>query len=147
MTVSETRRISAESLLTIKVLEVGKLDALPHAKDESGTADTVEHHPQVTGVQGGDSLSRRLCGVAHAGEGMLNVCPSCNDGAEDHQTEGEESHGCNGATKPEHLTVRDQDDGQVLEDGVDGDREELERPGTCVDHTDEEESNREPCQC
>lgn len=78
---------------------------------------------------------------------MLNVCPSCDYGTEDHQTEGEEGHGGDRAAEPEYLAVCDQDDGQVLEDGVDRDREELERPSACVDHTNEEKSNGEPCQC
>ena len=94
-----------------------------------------------------NGLSRGLGRVAHAGKCVLNICPSCDDGAEDHQSEGEESHWCDRATEPEHLTVCDQDDGQVLEDSIDGDREELERPSTCVDHADEEESNGEPCPC
>lgn len=96
-------------------------------------------------MQGGDSVGRGLCGMSHAGERMLNVGPSRNDGAEDHQSEGEQGHGGDGAAEPEHLTVGDQDDGQVLEDGVDGNREVFERPGTGVDHADEEESNGEPC--
>ena len=75
---------------------------------------------------------------------MLNVCPSCNNGAEDHQTEREERHGGDGTAKPEHLTICDQDNGQILEDGVDRNREEFERPSTCVNHTDEEESDGKP---
>jgi hypothetical protein len=76
---------------------------------------------------------------------MLDVRPSCNDGAEDHQAEGEESHGCNRTAEPKHLAIGDKDDGQVLEDSVDRDGEELERPGTRVDHTNEEECDGEPC--
>lgn len=78
---------------------------------------------------------------------MLNVCPSCNNGTKNHQAEGEEGHRCDRTAEPEHLAVCDQDDGQILEDGIDGDREKLERPGTCVDHTDEKESDGKPCRC
>lgn len=77
---------------------------------------------------------------------MLNVGPRGNDGAENHQTEGEEGHVGDGATKPEDLTVGDQNDGQVLEDGIDGDGQELEGLGAGVDHADQQKGNREPYQ-
>jgi hypothetical protein len=78
---------------------------------------------------------------------MLDVSPSRNDGAHDHETEGEKRHGCDGASEPEHLSICDQDDCQVLEDGVDRDGEELEGPCARVDHADEEEGDGEPCVC
>lgn len=76
---------------------------------------------------------------------MLNIGPGGNDGGKNHQTEGEQRHRRNGATEPEHLTIRDDDDGQVLEDSVDGDRKVLESLSRRVDHTDENERDREPC--
>lgn len=75
---------------------------------------------------------------------MLNVCPGRNDGAKNHQSERKESHWRNRASEPKNLSVCDQDNGQVLENGVDGDREELEGPGARVDHADEEERDGEP---
>lgn len=76
---------------------------------------------------------------------MLDIGPSGNDGADHHQTKGEQSQGCDGAAKPKNLSVCDEDDGQVLEDGVDRDGQELKSPGTGVDHADEEERDGEPC--
>lgn len=47
-------------------------------------------------------------------------------------------------TEPNHLSVRDEDDREVLEDGVNGDREELEGFRAGVDDRDEEEGYGEP---
>lgn len=132
-------------LLTVEVLEVGELDALPHAEDITGGADTVKRHPEVSGVQGGDGVCRGVAGPAEAGQSVLNVGPGGDDGAENHQTEGEQGHGGDRATEPEDLSICNQDDCKVLEDGVYGDREELESPGAGVDHANEEERNGEPC--
>lgn len=82
-----------------------------------------------------------------ARQGVLNVGPGGNDGAENHEAERTQSHGSDGASEPKHLSVCDQDDGQVLEDGVDGDGEELDGPGARVDHADQEEGDGEPCAC
>jgi hypothetical protein len=70
---------------------------------------------------------------------MLNVCPSRDDGTQDHQSEREKSHWCDGATKPKDLAVCDQNNRQILEDGVDGDREVFESFGTGIDHSDQED--------
>ena len=136
--------VSAFDKLTVKVLEVGKLDALAHAQNISCRAKAVEHHPEVSGVQSRHGLSGLLCSVTHARQSVLDVCPGRNDGTEDHQSEREERHWCDCTAKPEHLSVCDQDDGQVLEDGVDGNRKVLERPGTGVDHADEKDGDGEP---
>lgn len=134
-------------LLTVKILEVGQLNALLHAQNVGGSAEAVEHHPQVSGVQGRHGIDSGLSGLAHAGQSVLDIGPGGNDGAEDHQAEGEESHWCDSAAEPEHLAICDQNDCQVLEDGVDGDREELEGPRAGVDHADEEEGDGEPWDC
>jgi hypothetical protein len=137
---------NAREPLTIKVLEVGKLNSLAHNQEKGGTADAVEQHPQVSSVQGRDGVGRRLCSMSHgAAESMLDICPGCDNGAENHQTEREEGHGGDGATEPQHLSVCDENDSQVLEDGVDGNREKLERPSARVDHADEEKGDGEPC--
>ena len=76
---------------------------------------------------------------------VLDIAPRRDDGGEHDESEGEERHGRDAAAEPEDLAVGDQDDGQVLEDGVDGDGEVFDCPGCCVDHGDEEEGDGEPC--
>jgi hypothetical protein len=44
------QRYNAERL-TIEILEVGQLNALPHAQNVGGSAEAVEHHPEVTSMQ------------------------------------------------------------------------------------------------
>lgn len=75
---------------------------------------------------------------------MLDVSPGGDDGGEDHEAEGEEGGWGDGAAKPEDLSVCDNDDGQVLKDGVDWDGEELEGLSGGVDHADEEEGDWKP---
>ena len=75
---------------------------------------------------------------------MLDVCPSRDDGTQDHKSEGEKSHGCDRAAEPKNLAVCDQDDRQILEDGVDGNRQIFESFCTGIDHSDEEDGYREP---
>lgn len=77
-------------------------------------------------------------------ERSLDISPRSNDRAEHHQAERQQGHRGNLATKPEDLAVCNDNDGQVLEDRVDGDGEELERLGARVDHADEEDGNRVP---
>lgn len=133
-------RIVEGEVRTVKVLEVGQLDALAHAEHVGGGAEAVDHHPDVASIESGDLAA----GITAALNGMLDVGPGGNDGAENHQTEGEEGHVGDGATEPEDLTIRNQNDGQVLEDGVDGDGEELEGLGAGVDHADQQKRNGEP---
>ena len=66
-----------------------------------------------------------------------NVCPGCDDRAQHHKAEGEERHASDGATKPKHLTIGNQDNGQVFEDCVDWNREELEGLGAGIDHNNQ----------
>ena len=75
---------------------------------------------------------------------MLDVGPCCDDRGEDHQAEGEERHAGHAAAEPKHLAVGDQDDGQVLEDGVDWDGKELNGFAAGVDHSDQKERDGEP---
>ena len=76
---------------------------------------------------------------------MLNIGPSSNNGTGDHQSERKQSETCNSRTaKPEDFPISDQNDGQVIEDGVDGNREELQGLGAGEDHSDKEKSNGEP---
>jgi hypothetical protein len=80
-----------------------------------------------------------------AGKSVLDVCPCGDQGRENHETKGEEGGSGDAAAEPQNLTVGDQDDGQVLEDGVDGDGEVLQGLRRRVDHADEEEGDGEPC--
>ena len=139
-----TKRTTQPGPLTVIVLEVHLLDNLAHAQNVRGGAEHVHAHPRVTGVQGGDSIGS-LGSVTDALDGGLDIGPSSNDGTEDHQTEGEQSHGGDAAAEPEDLTVGDDNDGQVLEDGVHGNGEELERLGAGIDHAHEQQRDREPC--
>ena len=75
---------------------------------------------------------------------MADIRPGRDDGREHHEAEGEERHARHGATKPEDFTVGDENNGQVLEDGVDGDGKVFEGPGRGIDHADEKEGDGEP---
>jgi len=75
---------------------------------------------------------------------VLDVRPGGNQGTEHHKAEGEESQRGDRATEPKDLAVSDQDNSQVLEDGIDGDRKELKGLGAGVDHADQQKSDREP---
>ena len=83
--------------------------------------------------------------MTNALDGGLDIGPSSNDGTEDHQAERKQGHGGDAAAEPEDLTISDNNDGQVLEDGVHGDGEELERLGAGIDHAHEQQRDREPC--
>ncbi len=122
---------------TVKIFEVGQLDAFAHPEHVGRAAEAIEQHPHVPGVQSGDTSVGLGAGVpAEALHRVLDICPGGDDGAENHEAEGEEGHSRNGAAEPEDFAVGDQDDGQVLEDGVDGNGEELKGFGTGVDHAD-----------
>lgn len=78
-------------------------------------------------------------------QSVLNICPSCNNRAEDHQAKREKGHARNRSTKPEHLAVGDQDDRQVLENGIDRDGEKLKRLCAGVNHHNEGQGYGKPC--
>jgi hypothetical protein len=137
------RNKTERKIRTVKVLEVCQLDALAHAEDVTGAAEAVQGHPDVARVQGGDLVAGGRARVA--GQSVLDVCPCSDEGREDHETKGEESGSGDAAAEPQDLTVGDQDDGQVLENGVNGDGEVLQGLGRRVDHADEEEGDGEPC--
>jgi hypothetical protein len=128
---------------TVKVLEVCQLDALAHAEDVTGAAEAVQSHPDVTRVQGRNLVVGGRARVA--GKSVLDVCPCSDQRRENHEAKGEESGSGDAAAEPQNLTVGDEDDGQVLEDGVDGDGEVLQGLGRGVDHADEKEGDGEPC--
>ena len=75
---------------------------------------------------------------------VLNVCPCRNDGAEHHEAKGEKGHASDGTTEPQDFAVSDQDDGQIFEDSVDGDREELKSFGAGVYHDNESQGYGKP---
>ena len=93
----------------VEVLEVGQLDSLSHEENEGGGGEAVQGHPEVADVE-----VHRAAGVGVAVGG--------DDGREHHEDEGAERHRGHLAAEPQDLAVGDQDDGQVLEDGVDRNR-------------------------
>lgn len=79
------------------------------------------------------------------GGGRPQVGPRSHDGAEDHQAEREEDGRQHAAPSgQQHLAVGDGDDGQVLEDGEDGHRQELQGLAARVDLGHEEDGDGEP---
>ena len=73
--------------LTIKVFEVGQLDAFAHAEDVGGRAQTVYQHPHVPCIESGDfggGFSTRMPVVVQR---MLYVCPCGNDAGQDDESE------------------------------------------------------------
>lgn len=132
--------------LTVKVLEVRELYPLPHAQNVACGAEAIEKHPDVSSIERRDLLARLATRRSPPVrlKRMLDIRPRRNDTAKHHQAKAEQSHAGHAAAEPEHLAISDQDDCQVLEDGVDGDAEELERFAAGVDHADEEERDGEP---
>jgi hypothetical protein len=119
--------------LTIKVFEVGELDSLAHSQNIGGTAETVHQHPDVTGVQGGKSNCSLGGVMAVVSNGSGDISPGGNDGGKNHQSEREEGHPTDGSSEPQDFTISNQDDGQVLEDGVDWNRQVLQTRGAVSD--------------
>jgi hypothetical protein len=121
----------------VPVLEPGHLDPLSHGEHIGGREETVQPHPQVADVEVGEQgtgrtdegqlgTRRRVEGSSVLGDhGVVNVGPGGDDGRTDHEEERDEGKTGDVSAEPDDLAVCDQDDGQVLEDGVDGDREEL----------------------
>lgn len=128
------RRKSGEGPHTVKVLEVGQLDPLAHAKDVGRRAETVDQHPNVSGIERGD-LGGSISAALH---GMLDIGPRGDERTEDHETEREKGESRDGATEPQDFSIGNQDDGQVLEDGVHRNGEILKRLGAGVDHANQE---------
>jgi hypothetical protein len=83
--------------------------------------------------------------TAHgAADGALDIRPGGDDRAEHHEAEREKRERADAAAEPEYFSVGDDNDGKVLEDGVDWHRQKLERLCACVDHGDEEDRDRKP---
>lgn len=129
---------------TIEILKVGDLDAFLHAQDVARGTQAVDQNPDVAGVQRAQRLGLFGAAVAILTDGGADIRPGGHDTRDHHETEGEQGHGTDGAAEPQHLAVGDQDDCQVLENGVDGDAEELEGLGRGVDHGDEQQRDGEP---
>lgn len=127
--------------LTVKVLEVGQLNALAHVQAVERSANAVGHHPDITSIQS-RNFGASICSGCKR---MLDIGPSSNNGTDNHQTEREQSETSDSRTaEPENLSVSDQNDSQVFEDGVDGNREELQSLGARENHSNKEKSNGEP---
>lgn len=119
----------------VEVLEVGQLDTDSHEQNKSSGCETVAEHPEVSQVQ-------RVQVISTLGGSRVTV--GGKDRGEDHQKEGTQGHGSDGATKPQDLTVSNQNDSQVLENGVNWNRQKFQSLGRGVDHGDKQESNRHP---
>ena len=70
------------------------------------------------------------------GDGVCDISPCGNDAAEYHEAKREERHASDLTPKPEDFTVGNENNGQVLEDGVNGNGQKLDGPCTSVDHAD-----------
>lgn len=66
--------------LTVKVLEVGELDSLAHSQDVSSTAEAVDHHPNVTSIQGRKSNGSVSRVMAVGTDGSADIGPGGNNG-------------------------------------------------------------------
>ncbi|KAI6768093.1 hypothetical protein HG530_006102 [Fusarium avenaceum] len=117
------------------------VDDLAHAQNIRGRTEDVHGHPEVTGVQGSKRIGIASGGTVVTRNSALDISPSSNHGAQDHKTERSESGRGDGTAEPENLAVCNGNNGQVLEDGVDRHRKELQSLGACVDHTNEDERN------
>jgi hypothetical protein len=65
------------------------------------------------------------------------IGPRRDDRAQDHEAEGKQSHGCDLATKLQHSATRNNNNSQILEDGVDWNRQKLESFVAGVNYADE----------
>lgn len=122
--------------LTIPILKVHFFDNFAHRKDICRGAKDIHAHPSISGIQCGECF-RSFCSLP-AGttvKSMLDIRPCSNYRAKNHEPEREERRGSDAATEPEHFAVCDDNDGQVLEDSVDGDRKELKSFGAGIDHS------------
>lgn len=130
--------------LTVEIFKVGQLDPLPHAQNERRVTQAIHEHPDVARIQRGQlgrSLMTRMSVVLKR---VSDVGPRRNDGAQNHEPEREQGQSGDRAAKPKHLAVRDQDDGEVLEDGVDRDRQKLKGFAPRVDHADKQDRDWKP---
>ena len=132
--------------LTVPILEVHFLDDLAHRQNVGRSAENIHSHPRITSIQGRNGQGS-LCtlDLSTSIERMLDISPSSNYRAENHKPECEKSGCCDASSEPQNLSICSDNDGQVLEDRVDRDREELKGFGAGIDHTDEEKGDGEPC--
>lgn len=120
---------------SVKVLKVGQLDSNSHVQDERSRGKTVGKHPKIAKVQRIHVvLSLDTCGVTVCGKNR----------GEDHQQKGAQGHCGDLTAKPQNFTVGNQNDGQVLEDGVNWNRQVHQSLRGGVDHSNEKKSNRKP---
>lgn len=74
--------------------------------------------------------------MAIALQRVLDIGPGSDDGAQDDEAEGKECKTGHRATEPEDLAIGRDDNGQVLEDGVNRNGEKLDCFAASIDHTD-----------
>ena len=76
-----------------------------------------------------------------------DVRPGSNDGRQDHQGKGEESEHGHASSEPNDLAICNEDNGKILEDGVDGNVEVLECLGSSPDRENKQGRDGSPCSC
>jgi hypothetical protein len=140
-------------LLTVPIAKTHILNAAAHTEHKRGGAKDIQAHPSVPSVQGGHGIRglpqvRGGGGLAAAAAGVgqdgLDVGPGRDDGAEDDEAKGQQHERGHAPAEPQDLAVGDDDDGQVLEDGEDGHREELQGLVARVDLAHEQDRDGEP---
>lgn len=119
----------------VKVLEVGQLDSDSHVQHEGGGSETVGKHPEVSEVQTVHVFSSL---------GTSRVTVGSKNRGEDHQQERTQSKVGNLTAKPQDLTVSNQNDSQVLENGVDRDRQVNQGLRGGVNHGNKENRDGKP---
>ena len=105
------------SELTVVSLESSLGNTLPHEKHKHRVTDAVSDHPSISDIESGDMC----CCIRLCVQGMLDISPSCKHRTQDHETERGERHARDLVSEDEFFTICDEDDGQVLGNGVDGD--------------------------
>lgn len=104
----------------VPVLESSDLDALLHEQDVGGRAGAVESHPDVADRHAADTgylCDLATCGLVEHGTPRKGDVGPCGDhrGA-DHERKCNKSKASDMAAEHEHLSVCNEDDGEVLED-------------------------------
>lgn len=126
----------------VEIAELGLLNTLAHAEDETGIGKTVSSHPEVADVEA--SISSGLTKLSGSRLGNRDIGPSSDDRRKNNKEERKEGHGADRTAKPDNLTVGNENDGNILEDGEDRNRKELHGLGSGVNHQDQKNRNWQP---
>lgn len=133
----------------------------------AGRCDAVDEHPEVARVQVAHGVCHRskpnACARCRVHRRASHIRPRRDDRRNNlvntsvythtpnrpidtthHENEGHKRERRHAPAKPDDLSIRDEDDRQVLEDSVHWDAEELQALGAGVDDEHEHEADREP---